>query len=531
MPNPTAVQLIGTTVLSWALWKLARGLTKKDPFANLRGPPSSSILMGSIGDMISTRGWEFHKQIGEEYGGVQKMNGFLGDQEVYEAPDHFTLGNETVFGKGLLSTLGEYHRKQRKALGPLFSVAHMREMVPIFYDVVNKLGTAFEHKVENGPATFDVLHWMTRTALELIGQGGVGYSFDTLTEDSKEHPFSSSLKRLIPAVQKVGFFRMIILPQISRTGPAWLRRAGANILGALWPNFQRVKDIVDVMSHTSEIIFEAKKEALRLGPEVLESQVGRGKDIITGLLKANMTAAEEDRLPDEELLGQISTLTFAGMDTTSNTMARIFYELTQHPEAQEKLRQEITEAQAKHGELGYNELLNHLPYLDAVCRETLRLYAPAPLAFRVARQDMMLPVSKPLVGVNGEPISEVFVPKGTHIFIAALQSNRNPEVWGPDSYEWKPERWLSPLPDSLVDAKVPGVYSHLMTFIGGGRACLGYKFAELEMKIILAVLIPKFSFALPKGTQIFWPMGGIATPIVDENNPLETALPLVVSAV
>lgn len=73
----------------------------------------------------------------------------------------------------------------------------------------------------------------------------------------------------------------------------------------------------------------------------------------------------------------------------------------------------------------------------------------------------MLPVSKPVIGVDGKPMDEVFVPKGTKVFVSIIGSNRNPELWGLDSYEWKPERWLSPLPDTLTNAKIPGVYSNL----------------------------------------------------------------------
>ena len=68
-----------------------------------------------------------------------------------------------------------------------------------------------------------------------------------------------------------------------------------------------------------------------------------------------------------------STLTFAAMDTTSNALARIIHLLSTHQDVQSKLRQEIVDARSRHdGNPGYDELVA-LPYLDAVCRETLRL--------------------------------------------------------------------------------------------------------------------------------------------------------------
>jgi cytochrome P450 len=75
------------------------------------------------------------------------------------------------------------------------------------------------------------------------------------------------------------------------------------------------------------------------------------------------------------------------------------------------------------------------------------------------------------------------VPKGTAVHVGIWASNINQELWGEDAQEWNPQRWLKPLPKSLTDhdTKIPGVYSHLMTFSGGPRACIGFKFSQLEM--------------------------------------------------
>ena len=104
-----------------------------------------------------------------------------------------------------------------------------------------------------------------------------------------------------------------------------------------------------------------------------------------------------------------------------------------------------------------------------------------------------MPLSKPLKGIDGEDVHEIPIPKDTNIIISIIAANRNPEIWGSDSLQWIPERWLAPLPSSVANAHVPGVYSHLwvifefsfciershlemylvrMTFLGGGRACM-----------------------------------------------------------
>lgn len=74
---------------------------------------------------------------------------------------------------------------------------------------------------------------------------------------------------------------------------------------------------------------------------------------------------------------------------------------------------------------------------------------------------MILPLAKPVRGADGQERTEVYVPKGTNVIASAFGANCNPELWGSDSYEWKPERWLSPLPESVIEAHMPGIYSHL----------------------------------------------------------------------
>ena len=203
-----------------------------------------------------------------------------------------------------------------------------------------------------------------------------------------------------------------------------------------------------------------------------------------------------DRLFPIWISDRNSTLIFAAMDTTSSALSRIIHLLSTHQDVQRKLRQEIVDARSRHGNLEYDELVA-LPYLDAVCRETLRLwvlsflwcqrllmfplrsYAPVPLVQRTyviplsliiqrlaliwnsTRQDVVLPLSTPIKGLDGREITEIPIPRNTNVIVGILASNRNPEIWGPDSYEWKSERWLTPLPESVSEAHIPGIYSNL----------------------------------------------------------------------
>jgi len=220
----------------------------------------------------------------------------------------------------------------------------------------------------------------------------------------------------------------------------------------------------------------------------------------------------------------------AAMDTTSSALSHILHVLAEHPEAQETLRKEIISArQAEGGDMAHDELVG-LPYLDAVCKETLRLHPPVSTVPRVTCKDVVLPLSKPIRGVDGAIINHIHIPTNTHVIIGIMASNHNPETWGEDVLEWKPERWLAPLPDSVAAAKLPGIYSNLMTFLGGGRACIGFKFSLLEIKVILSVLLESFSFSLPD-KEIIWNMGIVNYPSVKDLNSELAQLPLRVAKV
>lgn len=78
-----------------------------------------------------------------------------------------------------------------------------------------------------------------------------------------------------------------------------------------------------------------------------------------------------------------------------------------------------------------------------------------------ARKDMILPLSEPIRGLDGKMMYEIPIPKDTILLIGVEGSNWNKALWGEDALEWKPERWLSPLPSALIDAHIPGVYSNL----------------------------------------------------------------------
>ena len=77
-------------------------------------------------------------------------------------------------------------------------------------------------------------------------------------------------------------------------------------------------------------------------------------------------------------------------------------------------------------------------------------------------RDVNLPLSEPITGIDGSSVASILVPKGTTVIVGIYSCNRNKAIWGEDTDQWKPERWLNnSIPETVTEAKVPGVYSNL----------------------------------------------------------------------
>ena len=84
-------------------------------------------------------------------------------------------------------------------LNPVFSTKHLREMMPLFYSVISRTRDALDARVRASPGLeLDLLSWMGRTTLEVLGQAGLGYSFDPLTEDRPDE-FATAVKDFLCA--------------------------------------------------------------------------------------------------------------------------------------------------------------------------------------------------------------------------------------------------------------------------------------------------------------------------------------------
>lgn len=116
-----------------------------------------------------------------------------------------------------------------------------------------------------------------------------------------------------------------------------------------------------------------------------------------------------------------------------------------------------------------------------IIQETLRLYPPALYVVRTALQDAKL--------------KDYQIPKGTDIQIPVPVLHQDPDLWGQDAFDFNPERFANGI---AAACKTPQAY---MPFGFGARVCLGQHFAMVELKVILSLILSKFSFSLSPAYQ------------------------------
>ncbi|QRW26064.1 cytochrome P450 family protein [Rhizoctonia solani] len=530
--------------------------TTKSNISTIDGPAPSSMVWGSACDMFDDeRGLAFQDDLMKSYGSACRIQGPLGTTELwisdpraiqevlvkgyydFKQTSWFNTWVKLVLGPVVATLHGQEHKTRRKILNPVSTASHVRNSAatdaphtktPTMTSIARKLHEIVASEVQvNGGNTgvVDLFKWIHLISLEIIGQAGIGHSFGIL--EGKVPDYLAASRDVFALISEMWYLHPFIA-FLTRLGPASFRRAVVEHIAH--PPAQKLKDVADTMHNTATEIMKNKKEALENG--TLDSGIAAGKDMMTGLLKRNLASAPQDRMTEEELLCQVNGLLFAAHDTTSSALSCTINLLAEHQEVQAKLRDEIRGAYRSHGkDLDYDQL-NSLPYLDAVCRESLRIYAPAPLVVRIAAKDWTLPLYYPIKSKDGKLMSSTInVSKGTAVYISFRAANRDERTWGSDAGEFRPDRWLKPLLESVSDARMPSVYSSIMTFSGGLRSCPGMKFALLEMKTILSTLISNFNFDLSE-EQIKWKAAGVIKPHIqypDSTTSKEPMMPMKVT--
>ncbi|KAL5478248.1 hypothetical protein ACEPAI_2432 [Sanghuangporus weigelae] len=510
------------------VYRLVRPLFS--PLRNLRSPPSTSLIYGNVNEV--RRASPLLEEWYKKYGKVMKCKGRFGEDQLFtidtRAINHILthsfdyqktkesrfflsrlLGNGEflIFFSpsrlfidlalaGILVTEAEKHKQQN----PSFSTSSIRDVTPIFFEKALRMRDVWEtdtiaenRNTKEVWTNFEVLSWMSRATLDIIGLAGFHHDFNSLGGLDERESRSDSLNDAISLLLRSGDL------------PGFL-----TLLKASFPIFRIIPD------KRSLTIRKARNTMLRLGEELLLSRqrggvLEKGRDLLSVLVRANMDAElpVSQRMNNEDVLAQVPTFLIAGHETTSNQMSWALFELARYQDLQARLREELRSVPT---DIPSADDLSpeKLPFLEKIVRETCRLHGAVSSIVRIATKDDIIPVEEPYTDRNGKVCHEigrvihllrsrmrsdlsVRVGKGDGVMIPILALNRAKHIWGDDAAEFNPDRWASP---PAAAKSIPGLWSDLMTFSGGPRSCIGFRFALVEMKVILFTLIRRFEFSL-----------------------------------
>ena len=185
-------------------------------------------------------------------------------------------------------------------------------------------------------------------------------------------------------------------------------------------------------------------------------------------------AESRKTLSEVEIIANSVIFFIAGFETTASTISHCLFELTRNPDVQERLHKEIKEAMKKNESMDFNELvINHIPYLEAVVKETLRMYPP--LTELVRR-----------VTVDKYQLKDVTLEKDSVVIVPSYVVHHSEEYY-PEPERFNPDRFMPENKHLLV----PYTY---MPFGQGPRNCVGMRFAYQEIKLCLARLALDYRF-------------------------------------
>ncbi|AQK96819.1 Cytochrome P450 72A15 [Zea mays] len=351
-----------------------------------------------------------------------------------------------MLGSGVASHEGEKWVKHRRILNPAFHLEKLKRMLPAFSACCEEL--------------------VNRWAAESLGSDGsceldVWPELQNLTGDViSRTAFSSSYREGRRIFQLQAEQASLVMTNIRKIMmiPGYMYLPTAN-------NRKMRRNNREVESILREII----------GKRIQAMERGEGtKDDMLGLLlETNMR--DDMGMTIEDVIEECKVFYFAGMETTSVLLTWTMVVLSMHPEWQDRAREEVTALFGRDDKPEYDGL-SRLKVVTMVLYEVLRLYPPATSVVRQTYKEM--------------EVGGVTYPAGVILELPVLLIHHDPDIWGGDAREFRPDRFSDGVSRASKD---PGAF---LPFGWGPRICIGQNFALLEAKMALCMILQRFEFRL-----------------------------------
>lgn len=353
------------------------------------------------------------------------------------AKDKVIQNSRWFLGEGLLTSEGAGWRRQRRLSQPAFH----RERMAAYGHTMSAYTEEMLATWQNGEVR-DIHQEMMQLTMRIVAK--VLFSVEVKGDTER-------VARALNILMRHTSGGRMILPPVLRHVPV--------------PAMMRVK--------------RAVRELDEIVNRIIRQRRASGQD--TGdLLSMLMAARDEDGsgMTDRQLRDEILTFLLAGHETTAVSLSWTWYLLSQHPEVEQNLRQELR--QVLGDRTPQLEDLPLLPYTDKVVKESMRLYPPAwSLARTVAKE----------TEVGGYRL-----PVGANVVMSQWILHRDPRFFEQPE-QFKPDRWTAEAAQRLPRfAYFP--------FGGGARLCIGASFAMMEANLLLAAIAQRFQLRLVPGHPV-----------------------------
>ncbi|MCJ1360576.1 MAG: hypothetical protein MMC33_010584 [Icmadophila ericetorum] len=363
----------------------------------------------------------------------------------------------------LVSLEGQLWKEWRNALSPAFSANNLIVLLPQILEAVSTfMGVLEKHAQAND--TFYLEDAAINMTMDVIGTVTLGARFDS---QKSNHEFASALREQM-------LWLTIKLNPLDGYNP--IRPLAIAYYNSIMDKF--LSQEID------------KRFGLHQRLDDFDGPSDSKKSTVLGLAFERYTNTQQLRHPGNILtsefkhfvMGQLKGLILAGHGTTANTMCFVYYLLSKHPAALQRVREEHDRVLGKDTSqtvsiiLQRPHILNQLPYTLGIIKEALRLY-PADSSPRRGSKNFSL-----------KEEGRLFPTEGCQVWTIPQAIHRVPLYW-PDTDAFIPERWLATADDPLHPVK--GAFR---PFEFGPRNCIGQELAMLELRLTLVLAIRKFDF-------------------------------------
>ncbi|CAI6366502.1 unnamed protein product [Macrosiphum euphorbiae] len=367
----------------------------------------------------------------------------------------------STLAKNLFFATGQKWRTMRQKLSPGFTSGKLKDAYCQINECSDEMVSSIVETIGKDTDRIELKEITGRFSTDVIATCAFGLKLDTIKNGDSE--FRRYAKLLFQTTTK----QMIVMA-LSTICPWLIKILRIQLFSLEATNFFS-KVFVDVIKY--------REDHKVVRNDITQTLIQARKELV--LQEISTT---EDKFSDDDIIGNAVFLFSAGSETISSLLSLCLYELALNKEIQDKLREEIYSMKAKHDGNFNNDYLVDLRYTNMVLEETGRKYSIGLSIGRVATKTYTLP-------------DESFViEKGQKLFIPMFNIHRDPKYY-PDPLRFDPERFSM----EQKSQRPNGTY---IPFGEGPRQCLGKRFAEAEMKLVLSKVLSKFEVLPCEQTEI-----------------------------